>query len=199
MLYHQAFTMSIHRVTISPPSTLHLYNSSIIKRSIHQREMPENKVDGTENYQNVRIKQLIKKSKLLSKLQANPRYSHYFEKITSSGTISMITSFFVLHELTAIIPLFSVWYALYNLDVLDNLDLSGELLTKCSGAIERLVGDKFQEYDQHKLIVSGAMSYAAVKVLGPARIIVSLWGAPYFSRWLVMPFKKLQRLLKDKL
>ncbi|GMM57469.1 Mrx11 protein [Maudiozyma humilis] len=196
ILQHPLSGIATQRVSRTLALSSHLSNTVVIKRQIHQQSTQENKNEGNTEYQNEQIKQLIKKSKMLSRLQANPRYSHYFEKITSSGTISMITSFFILHELTAIIPLFSVWYILYNVNMLDNLDLSGELLTKCSGAIERLVGDKFQDYDKHKLIVSGAMSYAAVKMLGPARIIVSLWGAPYFSRWLVMPFRKLKAITK---
>lgn len=196
ILQHPLSGIATQRFSRTLALSSHLSNTVVIKRQIHQKSTQENKNEGNTEYQNEQIKQLIKKSKMLSRLQANPRYSHYFEKITSSGTISMITSFFILHELTAIIPLFSVWYILYNVNMLDNLDLSGELLTKCSGAIERLVGDKFQDYDKHKLIVSGAMSYAAVKMLGPARIIVSLWGAPYFSRWLVMPFRKLKAIAK---
>lgn len=196
ILQHPLSGIATQRFSRTLALSSHLSNTVVIKRQIHQKSTQENKNEGNTEYQNEQIKQLIKKSKMLSRLQANPRYSHYFEKITSSGTISMITSFFILHELTAIIPLFSVWYILYNVNMLDNLDLSGELLTKCSGAIERLVGDKFQDYDKHKLIVSGAMSYAAVKMLGPARIIVSLWGAPYFSRWLVMPFRKLKAITK---
>ncbi|KAG0668131.1 isoleucine-tRNA ligase [Maudiozyma exigua] len=122
----------------------------------------ENANDPTKKvtYQNEQIIKLIKKSKMLSKLQADPRFSHYFKRITTSGTIPMITSFFILHELTAILPLFTVWYILYNLNMMENMEFSGELMTKCSNAIERLVGDKYQEFDKHRLILSGALSYA---------------------------------------
>ena len=152
----------------------------------------------SDTYQNEQIIKIIKKSKMLSKLQADPRFAHYFKKITTSGTIPMVTSFFVLHELTAIIPLFTVWYILYNLNIMENLEFSSELMTKCSNAIERLVGDKCQELDKHRLILSGAMSYALVKMIGPLRIIVSLWGAPYFCRWLIMPFKKIGNMIKTR-
>ncbi|SMN21861.1 similar to Saccharomyces cerevisiae YPL041C Protein of unknown function involved in maintenance of proper telomere length [Maudiozyma saulgeensis] len=163
-----------------------------------EERIPEEKSGTPETYQNEQIKKLIKKSKMLSKLQADPRFSHYFKRITTSGTIPMITSFFILHELTAIIPLFTVWYILYNLNLFENFEFSGELMTKCSNAIEKFVGDKYQDYDKHRLILSGAMSYALVKVMGPVRIILSLWGAPYFCRWLILPFKKLTNLVKSK-
>lgn len=149
-------------------------------------------------HQNERLKKLIGKSKILTKLEANPRFSHYFKRLTTTGTIPMVTSFFILHELTAIIPLFSVWYILYNLNMMENMDFSGELLSKCSQAIERLVGDKYVQFDKHRLILSGALSYALVKVLGPIRIIVSIWGAPYFSKWLIIPFAKLGTILRRK-
>ncbi|CAB4256629.1 similar to Saccharomyces cerevisiae YPL041C Protein of unknown function involved in maintenance of proper telomere length [Maudiozyma barnettii] len=185
-------------IYIRPLSSSHNYTGGPdLKRHVHS-EVKTNpgKSTSAEPYQNEQIMKLIKKSKMLSKLQADPRFSHYFKKITTSGTIPMITSFFILHELTAIVPLFTVWYILYNLSLLENLEFSGELMTKCSNAIEKLVGDKYQEYDKHRLILSGALSYALVKVMGPVRIIISLWGAPYFCRWLIMPFKKLANLIK---
>lgn len=143
-----------------------------------------------------KMEKFIAKSKFLVALRKNPRFSHYFDRLSEAGAVSTVTSFFILHELTAIIPLFSVWYLLYNLNIMENIDFSNDLLTQCNEAIERMVGDKYNEFDKNRLVVSGAFSYAIVKLLGPIRIIVSLWGAPYLGKYLFVPFVKLKKWVK---
>ena len=146
-----------------------------------------------------KLKNIIDKSKLLTRLRKNPRFSRYFDKLLEASPIPTIASFFILHELTAIIPLFSVWYLLYNWNILGDINLSGDFITQCSDAIERLVGTRASEFaDKHRLIISGALSYALVKILAPARILVSLWGAPYVARWMVIPFRNFRNMLRGK-
>lgn len=146
-----------------------------------------------------RLEKFIKKSKILTKLNGNPKFNDYFEKLKETGTIPTITSFFILHELTAVIPLFMIWYILYHSDFWDEFNItesSNPLLVKCNKAIERLVGDKCESLDKHKLIITGAVSYSIVKVMGPLRMFVSLWAAPYFGRYLIVPFHELRLFLK---
>lgn len=38
-----------------------------------------------------------------------------------------------------------------------------------------------------RLVVEFATAYAVVKVLLPLRLILSVWGAPWFARWTVAP------------
>ena len=146
-----------------------------------------------------KLKSIIDKSKLLTRLREHPRFSRYFDNLLEASPIPTIASFFILHELTAIIPLFSVWYLLYNWNILADVTFSGDFITQCSDAIERLVGTRASEFaDKHRLIISGALSYALVKILAPVRILVSLWGAPYVARWMVIPFRNLRQMLKGK-
>jgi Hypothetical protein FLILHELTA len=42
-----------------------------------------------------------------------------------------------------------------------------------------------------RLLVEVATAYAVVKVLLPLRLIVSVWGAPWFARWTVVPFNNM--------
>lgn len=146
-----------------------------------------------------RLEKIIKKSKILTRLNSNPKFNDYFEKLKETGTIPTITSFFILHELTAVIPLFIIWYLLYHLDFWDEFNItesSSPLLIKCNKAIEHLIGDKYESLDKHKLIITGAISYSIVKVMGPLRMFISLWAAPHFGRYLMVPFRESRVFLK---
>lgn len=42
-----------------------------------------------------------------------------------------------------------------------------------------------------RLVVEFATAYAVVKVLLPLRLLVSVWGSPWFARWTVVPFSNM--------
>jgi len=42
-----------------------------------------------------------------------------------------------------------------------------------------------------RLVIEFATAYAVVKALMPLRIVVSIWGAPWFARWTVIPMSNL--------
>ncbi|CDO93798.1 unnamed protein product [Kluyveromyces dobzhanskii CBS 2104] len=146
-----------------------------------------------------RLHKIIKRSKLLSKLNTNPRYKRYFDKLSEAGTVSTVTSFLVLHEITAIVPLFALWAVLYNLDPSEQYEMPvyfKDLLNKCGESIARLIGDHDNGWDRDRLVMSGALSYAIVKLLYPLRVLFSLWAAPYVGTFVIAPFIKLKALLR---
>lgn len=149
-----------------------------------------------------RLHKIINNSRILSKLNKHPKFHKYFESVSEAGTITTFTSFLFLHELTAILPLFGMWWVIYNLDIHDNIELPNyiaDLLERCTKAIDKLVGDKYgQDLDRQRLILSGAISYTIVKLLYPLRIILSLWWAPYCGKLVVAPFMKLKKYLIRK-
>ncbi|SJM86271.1 uncharacterized protein ZBIST_2767 [Zygosaccharomyces bailii] len=149
-----------------------------------------------------RLHRIISKSRILSRLNKQPRFTHYFDRLSEAGLTSTLTSFFVLHELTAIAPLFALWYIFYRLDLPEQYELPvyfTDALNQCGAAIEKLVGDKYNnDFDHNRLILAGAISYAIVKLLYPLRVLVSLWGAPYMGRWLLSPFRSIKSKLKGK-
>ncbi|CCD25126.1 Mrx11p NDAI_0E03090 [Naumovozyma dairenensis CBS 421] len=152
---------------------------------------------------NDKLHKMIKKSKVLTRLNDNPKFSHYFNRLSETGTIPTVTSFLLLHELTAIAPLLLLWWIFYNLDFegestsFELPDYIHDLLERCNKAIDKLVGDKYDgKFDRKKLVLTGAISYTIVKLLYPARILLSLWGAPYFGRWMMIPFQRLKMYLK---
>lgn len=149
-----------------------------------------------------RLRKIISKSRMLSRLNQNPKFAHYFSRLSEAGVTSTVTSFLILHEITAIVPLFSLWWVFYQLDLPDQYELPlyfTNLLNQCGDAMEKLVGDDYSKgFDKNRLILSGAISYAIIKVLYPLRVLVSLWAAPYLGKLLLMPLRKLKSLLKTK-
>lgn len=62
--------------------------------------------------------------------------------------------------------------------------------------IEQMRGLKWWNRDGGtRLVVEFATAYAVTKALLPLRLVLSVWGAPWFARWTVVPasnaFKKL--------
>lgn len=149
----------------------------------------------TQNQHN-RLHKIISKSRILSKLNQHPRFANYFDRLSDAGVTSTVASFFVLHEVTAIIPLFGLWYVFYKLDLPEQYQLPvyfTDLLNRCGDAMERLVGDSYcRNLDHNRLILAGAISYSIVKFLYPFRVFLSLWGAPYMGRWILGPFHKVR-------
>lgn len=49
-----------------------------------------------------------------------------------------------------------------------------------------------------RLVVEFATAYAVIKALLPLRLFLSVWGAPWFARWTVLPFSKMVKRLFRK-
>ncbi|CCE62331.1 hypothetical protein TPHA_0C01750 [Tetrapisispora phaffii CBS 4417] len=147
------------------------------------------------------LHRMISKSKLLTKLNSHPNFKNYFDRISQTGTVSTVTGFLLLHELSAIVPLFALWWILYHSNIHDTLvlpEILHNLMEYCSDVMNRFVGDKYPDLDRKRIIFTGALSYMTVKVLYPIRILLSLWAAPYFGNLLVSPFRKLIKLSRKK-
>lgn len=190
-----------------------LRRCSLKKQQIHLASSPlqllllrsyssTNEKKPTLNKRQDRLHRIISKSRILTRLNKQPRFALYFDKLSEAGITSTVTSFLILHELTAIAPLFAFWYVLYQLDLPEQYELPvyfKDLLNQCGDAIEKLVGDEYSSgFDHNRLILAGAISYAIVKLLYPLRVLVSLWGAPYVGRWLLGPFRKIKSKLKRR-
>ncbi|AET38259.1 Mrx11p Ecym_2539 [Eremothecium cymbalariae DBVPG len=170
-------------------------------RSIQQISQYSNSINKTVvDKQLSKAHVYIKKSYILRKLYDNPRCRKYFDRLLKNGPISTVTAFLVLHEVTAVAPLLMIWYILYNLECTDLSmlpDYVNQKLTAVgSPVIEKLVKEHGQGCDKQKLITSGAIAYCIVKILYPARILLSLWAAPYFARILSLPYRRLKHFYK---
>ncbi|KAK3986305.1 protein family FLILHELTA [Cladorrhinum sp. PSN332] len=111
-----------------------------------------------------------------------------------------VVAFLLLHEITAIIPVFALFglfhYTDYvpiqdfGMDVKEGaakmiryLQKKGLLRPADGGVVEgpHEVAEKWESYKDYRILVEFAAAYAVTKVLLPVRIAVSLWATPWFA------------------
>ncbi|KAJ1882921.1 hypothetical protein LPJ66_011088 [Kickxella alabastrina] len=100
---------------------------------------------------------------------------------------SHITTFAVLHEITAIAPLFSVYYALDYFE--PKVPVPQAVLEEGNRYVNRLrqyVGWEALATDS-PVLLHLATSYAVVKAAAPLRIAASLAMTPWVARWCTVP------------
>ncbi|KAI8620864.1 hypothetical protein BC830DRAFT_1097004 [Chytriomyces sp. MP71] len=135
--------------------------------------------------------------------------------LKKSAPASHVTSFVILHELTAVVPLPIIYYTLQTTglqvpvpqDVLEesekrmeklfkrygwiDADTSASLTTASDGGDATAIQPK-----KMRMLVDMATSYAVVKVLMPARLAASLALTPWFARRAIVPIRdKIKRML----
>lgn len=122
-----------------------------------------------------------------------------------------MTSFLILHELTAIIPLLGLaatfhythylpsWFA-EGAWVLNGVERFGKYFKRkgwirseeaeeAEFEVEMRRRDKVWGVGEGgvRLVVEFATAYAITKMLLPIRIVLSVWATPWFARWTVVP------------
>jgi len=146
-----------------------------------------------------------------------PRFLHRYTAALGTAPVTHVTSFLLLHELTAIAPLFGLaaffhytnWLPAPFVEgkfVVDGVERFGRYARRKgwlgegeaqeAGAIAkdnaRSGGGKTarswgQGEGGVRLLVEFATAYAITKALLPLRIMLSLWATPWFARWTVVP------------
>lgn len=112
---------------------------------------------------------------------------------------SHITSFLILHELTAVLPLPILWWFFHSFDWTPD-GLPTEALEKGIEVASKQLkkwGLIYTGDDGSRYIFEGAAAYAVVKLLLPLRIATSLSLTPMFARRVVVPITRLIRRKKD--
>ncbi|KAJ2030277.1 hypothetical protein IWW57_001265 [Coemansia sp. S610] len=100
---------------------------------------------------------------------------------------SHITAFALLHELTAVVPLVGVYYALdYWQPKMPFPQSVLEEGNRYTNKLRTYVGLRQLEANS-PVLLHLATSYAIVKAAVPLRIAASLALTPWFSRWCVVP------------
>ncbi|KAF2705767.1 hypothetical protein K504DRAFT_459862 [Pleomassaria siparia CBS 279.74] len=142
-----------------------------------------------------------------------PRFLHKYTNALGNAPITHITSFLILHEITAIIPLLGLaatfhythwlpsWFA-EGAWVLQGVERFGKyfkrkgwIRSEEAAEAEREVQEDLRRRDRAwnigeggtRVVVEFATAYAITKMLLPARIIFSVWGTPWFARIAVAP------------
>ncbi|KAJ5723660.1 hypothetical protein N7488_001695 [Penicillium malachiteum] len=150
-----------------------------------------------------------------------PRFLRTYTTPLLGGPVSHVTAFLILHEITAIVPLFGLVAAFHYGNWLPDLQSgSGENNAFDEGAARfgRWLRKKGWVDDadvstvtEHEVTVSGdhkgkeragvrlvlefATAYAITKALLPLRIAGSVWATPWFARTIVNPTTQVARRL----
>lgn len=144
-----------------------------------------------------------------------------------NAPLTTTTSFLLLHEITAVVPLFGLAAAFHYYEwlppffaegawVLRGVTLFGNYfrrkgwISDTDAKNAKDAAEKGQAEDVEKgakagvigkwwnrgeggtrLVIEFATAYAVVKALLPIRIVISVWGAPWFARYSVIPLQNL--------
>jgi Hypothetical protein FLILHELTA len=156
-------------------------------------------------------------------IKRTPKFLRPTVSALHNAPVTHITAFLLLHEITAILPLFGLagafhyykWLPTYFSEgqwVVSGVNRFGRYFkrkgwigevdeTEARARIRQGQNDQDGEEmggsDSWKSgrsgvrwVVEFATAYAVVKALLPLRIMISVWGAPWFARWTVTPVKK---------
>ncbi|EGV65486.1 hypothetical protein CANTEDRAFT_113012 [Yamadazyma tenuis ATCC 10573] len=107
--------------------------------------------------------------------------------------IANLTSFLILHELTAVGPLIGIWYLFHKYQISIPLDLPQWAISKGT----RIIDDSMQSFnfdgfslnEKFQLISEGAYAFVVVKMLMPVRVVLSFALTPVFTRFVIEPIQ----------
>ncbi|KAK6457143.1 uncharacterized protein RJT20DRAFT_88389, partial [Scheffersomyces xylosifermentans] len=97
-----------------------------------------------------------------------PKFLHRYTMRFMNAPFSHVLSFLVLHELTAIVPLLSLWYFFHQMpDMIPSFDLPTWAIDKGTKVIDHAMTKwDFTNYslnDKFQFIMEGAYAYVVVK------------------------------------
>ena len=129
-----------------------------------------------------------------------PRFLQRVVTPVRNAPVSHITSFLILHEITAVVPLVGLTAAFHYFNWLppyiselkwfkEGTEKFGKYLRK-KGWIkqEKKTGRWFGRGESGvRIVVELATAYTIVKLLLPLRLLISVWLTPWFARWTVLP------------
>jgi hypothetical protein len=142
-----------------------------------------------------------------------PKFLHKYTNALATAPLTHITSFLILHEITAIVPLLGLaatfhythwlpsWFA-EGAWVVAGVERFGKYFRRKgwirgdeAAEAEREVQVEMRKRDHAwniseggvRVVVEFATAYAITKMLLPLRIVLSVWGTPWFARRTVIP------------
>lgn len=105
--------------------------------------------------------------------------------------VANLTSFLILHEISAIVPLIGFWYLFHKYQFSIPLDLPQWAISKGTKIIDdSLQSFNFEGYSLHdkfNLILEGAYAFVLVKMLLPVRLAFSFALTPSFTKYIIEP------------
>ncbi|KAK5728332.1 hypothetical protein LTR15_001467 [Elasticomyces elasticus] len=141
-----------------------------------------------------------------------PKFLHRYTTPLRNAPVSHISAFLILHELTAIVPLFGLAALFHYTNYLPPLISEGKWVAEGTEKFGRYLRRKgwISQADEDKaegrsgkwfgrgeggvrIVVELATAYAITKALLPIRLVLSVWGTPWFARWSVLPVSNLMK------
>lgn len=150
-----------------------------------------------------------------------PKFLHRFTNPLRTAPVSHITAFLILHEITAVLPLFAFAGAFHYFDYLPHTLVDSTMVKESSekfgrylrrkgwvgqeaekrgggeGAVEEVYAaeGRYQGEEGVKVVLEIATAYAVTKALLPLRLVASAWATPWFARWTSVPIFGVARRL----
>ena len=138
----------------------------------------------------------------LERIEARlPRFLRRYVQPLRTAPLSHISAFLLLHELTAVVPLFGLaglfhytnWLPPFISEwawVQVGVEKFGKYLRKKGWLGDEGTG-KMKWWGRGeggtRVVVELATAWAITKALLPARLVLSVWATPWFARWTVLP------------
>ncbi|KAF2769804.1 hypothetical protein EJ03DRAFT_361981 [Teratosphaeria nubilosa] len=128
----------------------------------------------------------------ISRLEARlPTFLHRFTTSLRDAPVSHITSFLVLHEITAIVPLFGLAAFFHYTEYLPPYVSEGDWVRDSVGRFARFARRRGWVVEGEVVEGELATAYAVTKVLLPVRVVGCVWMTPWFARGVVLPVGRL--------
>ncbi|KAK9473230.1 uncharacterized protein V1510DRAFT_363948 [Dipodascopsis tothii] len=141
--------------------------------------------------------QAARAARLIARLP--PRLQEYAKSFVEAPAAHAF-SLFLLHEVTAVVPLFGLLYVFRALDWVP--PFSDELLGLGRTVFAKMVADNHWAEEgtaeAAKLVLQGATAYTIVKILLPVRLVLSIWLTPWFTRLSILPLIELFNSAKPR-
>lgn len=129
-----------------------------------------------------------------------PRFLQRIVVPLRNAPISHITAFVILHEITAIVPLIGLAGAFHYYNWLppyisewkwahEGMTKYGNYMRKKGWIKDDTTKGRWWGRGEGgmRLLAEVATAYAITKGLLPLRLVVSVWGSPWFARWAILP------------
>lgn len=137
-----------------------------------------------------------------------PRFLQRIVTPLRNAPISHITAFVILHEITAIVPLFGLAAAFHYWEWLPPYISEGKWVKDGTEKFSKWVKKRGWITEEERsgrwwgrgeggvrVVVELATAYAITKALLPFRLVLSVWATPWFARWTTLPFMNAVRRL----
>lgn len=184
-LYRSSLSLGIRTFITSTPRSRIFQNNSKITRPSSPATSTTNSTSLTKQQQQ---QQQLDNHPILKRV---PKFLRSYASKFIDAPISHLISFIILHEITAIIPLISLWYFFHNHPNYVPLEIPNWALEQGAKVIDYVITKvsnwEINSKDKMQLIIEGAYAFSIVKFLIPIRVIISLYLMPWFAKWFVVP------------